>query len=213
MVISAQCQGLKIKDLLYSIFLIHSSLSTSPLNHQETEWRFEEGEEADKRSKTTTYNYLFCVAPCKLWLDIHLSIQNYKNVVSDKEIELLWVAWKKQIKSPILLVPSLQRSFYAGCGSSLLSLHLPLLLLVSRKVVSKPVTVMLDWQLNSCVCQVEQHHLRAVRRWTRWRRPWPAEIRSCSTTGCTESPSRSFQSKLSFHLSLSVSSSVRSFVV
>ena len=72
MVISAQCQGLKIKDLLYSIFLIHSSLSTSPLNHQETEWRFEEGEEADKRSKTTTYNYLFCVAPCKLWLDIHL---------------------------------------------------------------------------------------------------------------------------------------------
>ena len=72
MVISAQCQGLKIKDLLYSIFLIHSSLSTSPLNHQETEWRFEEGEEADKRSKTTSYNYLFCVAPCKLWPDIFL---------------------------------------------------------------------------------------------------------------------------------------------
>ena len=32
-----------------------------------------------------------------------------------------------------------QCSFYAGCGSSLLSLHLSLL--VSRKVASKPVTV------------------------------------------------------------------------
>ena len=74
---------------------------------------------------------------------------------------------------------------------------------------------MLDWEnLSSCVCQVEQHHLRAVRRWTRWRRPWPAEIRSCSTTGCTASPSRSFQSKLSYlSLSLFLGSSVRRLIV